>query len=126
MTVEYDQSHQVAHRRQHHAQTAEHRFGHEQLEDVLLAGERPVFAEGQGADEELEGIVPAEAMADLVRHDEVEDREDRVEERVVGEQRDERLDGEPDLAVVARVRGDEHHGPDEGEDGDGAEAACDD
>ena len=126
VTPEYDQSDQVPHRRQHDAQTRDHRFGHEQLEDVLLVGERAGAAERHGAGEELEAIVPAEAVADLVRHREIEDREAHVEEHVVGEQRDERLDGEPDLAVVAGVGGDEHHGRDEGEDGDGAEAACDD
>lgn len=126
MSAEDDQSDQVAHCGQNDAETGQDRFGHEQLEDVLLAGERPGGTKRQGLDEELERVAPAEPVADLVRHDQVQDGEARIEQRVVGEQRDESLDGEPDLAVVAEVRGDDHHGAEEGEDCDGAEAACDD
>ena len=85
VTPEYDQSHQIPHRRQHDAQAGQDGFGHEQLEDGFLVGEWPVVAERHCLHEELERVVPAETIADRVRHREIEDGEAHVEEHVVGE-----------------------------------------
>lgn len=72
-------------------------------------------------------------MTNSIRHREIQSRESKVDERVVADQPDQRFEREPDLASWRTLRrgwrgagaSEEHQGPKEGEDGDGAEAEDD-